>query len=154
MKGLVTYYTRTGNTKVVANAIAEKLGCNIEEIVDNKKRTGLIGSAGAYLNPKAETTVKDMKTDPKNYDMVIIGTPIWWYTCAPAVTAYLDKYEGGIKKAAFFYTCGANAKIKAFSDMEKMLGQAPVATLGIEVGAIKNDTYDKNVDKFVKKIQK
>ncbi len=153
MKALVVYYTRTGNTKNVAESIAKELDCDIEEILDNKKRTGLIGSAGAYLNPKSPTTIKDMKTDPKGYDIVIIGTPIWWYTCTPAVNAYLNKYKEHVKKAAFFYTCGANAKINAMPDMEKLLGMAPAATLGIEARSIKNKTFRNNLDRFINGIK-
>ena len=37
MKTLVVYYSRTGNTKYVAEKIAENLGAEICEVVDKKK---------------------------------------------------------------------------------------------------------------------
>ena len=43
MKCLVVYYTRTGKTKFVAEAIATQLGADLEEVVDLKKRGGAIG---------------------------------------------------------------------------------------------------------------
>ena len=154
MRTLVVYYTRTGNTRTVAESLAKGLDCDIEEIGDNKKRTGFIGSTGAYLNPRAVTTIKDTKYNPKYYDPIILGTPIWWYTYAPAVTAYLNRFREHLKKAAFFYTCDANVNIKALWDMEKLLGMAPVATLGIESGSIRNNTFEKKVRRFVKEFKK
>ena len=154
MKALVVYYTRTGYTKAVAKKVSESLDCDIEEIVDNKKRAGIIGLTGAVLNPKGPTTIKDMKTDPKNYEMMIIGTPVWWYTCTPAVTAFFKKYGNQVKKAAFFYTCGADNRIHAFADMEKQLGKEPVATLGLEMKETVNVDTVKKFGEFLRKVGK
>jgi flavodoxin len=43
MKTLVVYYSRTGTTRKVAEAIAGILRCDIEEVVDTKKRSGILG---------------------------------------------------------------------------------------------------------------
>ena len=43
MKVLVVYYSRTGNTKFVAEAIAQSLEADIEEIKDKKNRMGVFG---------------------------------------------------------------------------------------------------------------
>jgi flavodoxin len=153
MKALVVYYSRTGNTKFIAETLAKDLNCDIEEIVDNKKRSGVVGSASAYFRPKATTTIKEMKNDPKDYDIVIIGTPIWWYTSTPAVNEFLNKYKQQIKKAAFFYTCGADRNHTTIPDMEKLLDKRPVATLGIEDRAINNGAFKKKLETFVRSVK-
>jgi len=38
LKSLVVYYSRTGNTRFVAEKIAKEIGADFEEIVDKKKR--------------------------------------------------------------------------------------------------------------------
>jgi flavodoxin len=43
MKSLVVYYSRSGNTRFVAEQISEEIGADIEEIIDIKKRKGLLG---------------------------------------------------------------------------------------------------------------
>ncbi|HUV55174.1 MAG TPA: hypothetical protein VMW03_08230 [Candidatus Krumholzibacteriaceae bacterium] len=42
MKTLVVYYTRTGNTRLVAQAIADRLGADAEEITEPNGRGGPI----------------------------------------------------------------------------------------------------------------
>ena len=40
MRSLVVYYSRTGVTKKVAEAISRKLGSDVEEIIDQRDRSG------------------------------------------------------------------------------------------------------------------
>ena len=54
MKSLVVYYTRTGNTKFVAETIAAELGSDIEEVVDIKKREGTLGYMSASRDATGE----------------------------------------------------------------------------------------------------
>ena len=153
MKSLLVYFSRSGNTELAARKIAEELGSDIEEILDNKKRSGLIGYAGAAINPRGPTTIKKMEKKPGDYDLVIIGTPIWWYTCTPAVTAYLKQYGNEIKKAAFFYTCNVDNKISALKDMEGHLGKSPVCTMGIEKPKKNINSLDKKLKGFIREFK-
>ena len=153
MKALVVYYTRTGHTKAVGGLISKKLGCDIEELIDNRNRAGLIGMTGAVFRPKRKTTIQPVKADPGDYDLVIVGTPVWWYTCTPAVTAFFRDYGKSVRKTAFFYTCDADRRIHAFEDMEEQLGMAPVATLRIDRADKADLGKVKKIDDFLKKFR-
>ncbi|HBP51341.1 TPA: flavodoxin, partial [Candidatus Shapirobacteria bacterium] len=43
MKTLVVFYSRTGNTRRMGELIAQKLHADIDEIIDQKSRSGIIG---------------------------------------------------------------------------------------------------------------
>ncbi len=154
MNALVVYFTRTGNTKALAEALAKEMDCDIEEIVDNKKRTGVIGSAGAYLAPiNKKTTIKKVKAKVSDYDLVIIGTPVWWYTNSPATNEFMKMYKGKIKKAALFYTCDVDKGVNSERDFKKDLGKKATITYGFTSGAIKNGSFKKKMKKFAKEVQ-
>jgi len=55
MKALVVFYSRTGTTKQVAEALAQSLNCDSEELIDTKKRSGPLGflSAGRTQRQKS-----------------------------------------------------------------------------------------------------
>lgn len=144
----VVFYSRTGNTKKVGELIARKLNCSTEEIVDNRDRKGVLGYIGAVIKPRAPTTIQDM-TDPKD-NLVIIGTPIWWYTQTTSVKAYLEKYKP--KKVAYFFTCNVDNKITAFEDMEKTCGLKPIATLRIDKKEMEDLENSEKVNEFVKSL--
>jgi len=112
MKCLVVYYTRTGKTKFVAEAIATELGADLEEIVDLKKREGKLGwiMGGKDATQKKLTEIAPPKRVPAEYDLVVIGTPIWAWTLTPAIRTYLSKNDLSGKKVALFYTFDSDMK--------------------------------------------
>jgi flavodoxin len=129
MKTLVVYYSRTGNTRGVAEKIAELLHADLDEIIDKKNRSGMIGylSAGKDAMTKANIDI-GYKLNPADYDMVVLGTPIWGSTITPALRTYLTAHSGTIKKTAFFATSGGSGIGKIAQEMEQ-LSTKPIAQL-------------------------
>jgi flavodoxin len=112
MKSLVVYYTRTGKTKFVAEAIAAQLGADLEEVVDLKKRGGAIGwiNGGKDATRKSLTEIAPTQKAPADYDLVVIGTPIWAWSPTPAFRTYVSKNSLAGKKVALFYTYDSDPK--------------------------------------------
>lgn len=108
MKSLVVYYTRTGNARFVAETIAAEIGADAEEVIDMKKRSGVLGylSGGKAARQGKETQIAPSKKSPADYDLIIVGTPIWAARPTPAVTTYLKKNNLSGKKVAVFFTQG------------------------------------------------
>ena len=154
MKTLVVYYSRSGNTKKMAEEISNKMKCDVEEIIDNKNRKGIIGwlKFGRDANSKKLTTIKEIRNDPAKYDLVAIGTPIWAGLMAPAVRTYIHENKGKFKNVAFFCTCGSSGDVKAFGDMEDYLGITPLSKLVIMAKDFQTNHEDK-LKEFIKGIK-
>jgi len=154
MKILVVYYSRTGKTRAVAQMIAKKLNSDTEEIIDLKKRTGVIGYifGGRDAMKKSLTKIKNPVRNPSKYDLVVVGTPIWASTMVPAVRTYLKNSK--IKKAALFYTAGGIGSEKVFEDMKETIGKVKImGLLGLSGKDIRNG-YEEKLNSFIKKIKK
>jgi flavodoxin len=108
MKTLVVYYTRTGNARFVAQTIAARVGADIEEVIDLKKRSGIIGYFRGASDARSgrETEIAPTTKSPTDYDLIIIGTPIWNERPTPAITTYLKKNNLAGKKVAVFFVQG------------------------------------------------
>ena len=150
MKILVAFYSRHGNTKKVGEKIAKILKADIEEIRDLKDRSKLINWFESSFDEELRTTTKIFltKNNSLDYNLVIIGTPIW-SGVSPPVKAYLSKNK--FKKTAFFSTFGASAE-NAFYVMEK-LSKKPIATLEIQDRQIKLEEDEKFIKDFCKEIK-
>ena len=112
MKSLVVFYSRTGNTKFVAEIIASELGADLEEIKDLKNREGNVGwmaGLGDVFASK-QTKIADIKKTPTDYDLIVIGTPDWAWSPTPAVRTYIGKYDFSGKKVAFFFTYASSLR--------------------------------------------
>src|SRR5665647_1885844 len=131
MKALVVFYSRTGATKQVADALAESLNCDSEELIDTKKRGGPLGflSAGKDAKAKKLTKLTDIKRDLALYDLVILGTPIWTGTLSSAARTYIANNKSKFKRVAFFCTHGGGESQQLFAEMEALCERSPVAVL-------------------------
>jgi menaquinone-dependent protoporphyrinogen IX oxidase len=91
MKILVAYYSRTGTTKKVGDAIAEKFNADVEDIKDTVDRSGAKGYlvSGRDAMKRKLTKLEPIKFNPKEYDLVIIGTPIWAWNMSVPIRTYL-----------------------------------------------------------------
>ncbi len=129
MKILVVYYSRTNVTRKVAVNLTKELKADIEQIKDVKDRGGLMGylRSGKEAMMKTPAEIKEIKKDPSNYDLVIIGTPIWGYTMASPIRTYLTANK--FKQVAFFCTQGGSGAKRAFGHMAELIGKEPKATL-------------------------
>jgi flavodoxin len=112
MKSLVVYYSRTGNTKFVAEEIAAELGADIEEIVDLKSREGRLGwlSASRDGTGNRQTSISETKRNPVDYDLIVVGTPVWAWSPSAAVRTYFAKHDLSGKNLALFFTLDNNIR--------------------------------------------
>jgi len=151
-KILVVYYSRHGHTRLVGKKIAKFLNADIEEIIDLRSRKNIISWAESAFdeNLRKPTKIKKPKKDPSDYDLVIVGSPIW-DGLTPPVRAYLSKNK--FKKTAFFSTFGASAE-DVFKIMGKISKTKPIAVLGIQDREIILRQDDNLIRAFCNKIKK
>lgn len=153
MKPLVVYYSRSGTTKKVAEAIAQALGCDIEELVDTQKRSGLSGwiRSGRQALKEELTTLEPLKKDLSQYDLVIIGGPVWAYTMSVPIRTFIIQNKDRMKDVAFFFTSGGkDNEPKIFPAMEQLCSKTPRATLGLRTVEVKKDQHKEKVQVFAK----
>jgi len=151
MKILVAFYSRSGKTKKVAEAISDILKCDKEEIFDTKSREGITGflSAGSDANLRRLTAIKEIKNNPSLYDLVIIGTPVWSSNVSTPIRTYLSLYQEDFKKVAFFCTqLGSDSK-KVFDDMKNLSQKTPLALLELTSREVARDQYIQKVKEFI-----
>ena len=155
MKALVVYYSRTGNTRKVAQAISNALKCDIEEIIDETNRKGIINwfLAGRDASRKRLTKIKDVLKDLSSYDTVIIGGPVWAWGLDVPLRTFLTQYKDQLKDVAFFCTEGGSGGENAFRSMEEILEKRPLATLIVRQSEVIRGKYPEKVSGFVDEIR-
>ncbi|MCJ7544659.1 MAG: flavodoxin [Phycisphaerae bacterium] len=133
MRTLLVYYSRTGVTRTVAQALAERFRADVEELHDRKARTGPWGWITACMDAacKRSTEIDLPAKDPAAYDLVLIGTPVWAYTMAPALRTYLSQRGRAIKRAVLFCTMGSSGDRRTFRHMVQLIGKPPTAVLAL-----------------------
>ncbi len=127
-KTLVVYYSLSGNTKQIAENIADKTDAEMFEIMTSEDITP---NAKFYLDIKKQLTYKKYPSIeekmPKfqDYDTIFVGFPVWWYTIATPMLSFLQKADFMGKKVVPFSTQGSNFGT-SFADFEQMAKNAKI----------------------------
>ena len=148
---LVVYYSRSGLTRRIAGEIVESLGCDVEEVVDMKSRSGVLGWFGAGRDGGAGnlTQIGPVERDASGYGLVVLGTPIWNGDVSAPIRTYIVENRERLPDVAFFSTQDGDEN-RAFETMEKLCGRAPVAAVQLrKAKEIEAGKYMVKLDRFV-----
>jgi flavodoxin len=132
MKTAVIYYSYEGNCALAAEIIKAELNADIFRIetVDSKKRKGffLIAWGGGQVLMGKKPPLKPLSVGISAYDLVVIGTPVWAGSPAPAVVSFLSANNIAGKKIALFCCHGggmgsALGKLKTLLNGNTIIGE-------------------------------
>ena len=150
-RALVVFFSRTGNTRAVAEGVAEALHADVEALSDRMERRGMWG----YLRCSVEAALRrharlqPLTKDPGAYDLVVVGTPMWMGTLSSLVRAYLDSQRTRLPEVAFLLTHGGTPETRAFAEMAALAGKNPLATLAVREGEIVRGLHTAKIEQFV-----
>lgn len=108
-KMLIVYYSWTnGNTKRIAEALQKATGADLARIDTEKTYEGsydaVVQQAEDEVKCGYKPKIKEIPYQVADYDVIVVGTPTWWYTMAPAVKTFLEETDFSGKTVIPFTT--------------------------------------------------
>lgn len=157
MKKLLVYYSFEGNTKLLSKIIAENLDADIVELKPKNevKRKGFMkylwGGKGVFMKEKPE--LEPISINIEEYDVLIIGTPVWAGTFVPSLRTFFDEHDIKNKKIFLFYTHDGGPG-KTLQNMKSELEMNEIVDVKEFVKVSKNIEFNKNIaEKWAKEIK-
>lgn len=115
-----------GNTQYVATLISEATGSDLFEIKTAHSYPGshkaLIDAAKVEIDNNARPKLATHITNLKDYDVVFVGFPNWWYDMPMPLYSFFDEYDFSGKTIIPFCTHGGSrfsGAIKTIRELEK-----------------------------------
>ena len=151
-KTLVLYYSETNNTRTVAEAIQQKLGADIEEILPIVPYTGdfqaTIERGRKEMEENNFPELQPLKSDIASYDIIFLGFPIWFGTYANPIESLLRTTDFSGKKIVPFCTFGSGGLDTSIKAIRKKAPKAVVLP-GYGVRAARLDAVPVEVERFL-----
>jgi flavodoxin len=119
MKSLVVYCSRTGKTRLAAQAIAEALNTALVEIQETRPIPWpfvyISGGFAAFRNRGRK--ICPIEVDIKQYERIFVGSPIWNSRPTPAINSFIyqTNFEG--RSIIPFFTMGGDNAEKALANI-------------------------------------
>ncbi|MCD8089799.1 MAG: NAD(P)H-dependent oxidoreductase, partial [Clostridiales bacterium] len=113
-KILTAYFSASGVTKNVALKIAKAAGTDIFEIEPKEHYTASdldwtdknSRSTVEMNDPDSRPGIANKLSNPEDYDTILLGFPIWWYSAPTIINTFLESTDLDGKKIALFCTSG------------------------------------------------
>ena len=111
-KTLVVYYSWScGNTEKIAEQLADACDADIARIEtvvpypEDYQET--VDQGQREVNAGFMPEIENLEYNPADYDVIVIGTPTWWYTMAPAVKTFIAENDFSGKTVVALSTNGS-----------------------------------------------
>jgi flavodoxin len=154
LKSLIVYYSRSGNARFVAQTVAAEVGADVEEVIDLKKRSGALGFliGGIDARRGKGTKISPTTKSPADYELIIIGTPVWAGRPSPAIATYLKKNDlSGKKVAVFFAQGGKKPQVKAINQTKALMPKSDyIGHLSIVNALASKEESEKQITEWCK----
>lgn len=135
---LVVYFSWSGNTENVANAIAAQTGADIFEIVPEEAYTSdynaLLDIASEEKESGARPAIAESIEDIAQYDIVYVGYPNWWSDMPMILYTFFDSYDLSGKTIALFCTSGGSGLSDTVNSIKGLEPEADVLE-GLHIGS-------------------
>ena len=135
---LVVYFSWSGNTENVANAIAAQTGADIFEIVPEEAYTSdynaLLDIAAEEKENGARPAIAESIEDIAQYDIVYVGFPNWWSGMPMILYTFFDSYDLSGKTIAPFCTSGGSGLSDTVNSIKGLEPEADVLE-GLHIGS-------------------
>ena len=139
-KTLVAYFSASGTTKRAAEKLAAAAGADIFEIAPKVPYTtadldwtnSRSRSTIEMKDPASRPAIRNKVSDMEQYDTVMVGFPIWWYTAPTIIKTFLESYDFSGKKIVLFATSGGSSLGRTAGDLKSCVsGSASIVTGGM-----------------------
>lgn len=156
---LVVYFSATGNTKAVAETIADKQDADLQEIVPEEPYT----EEDLDYNDRSSRSTKEQNNENsrpeiakeiasiENYDVIYVGYPIWWGDMPRILYTFFDTYDFSGKTIVPFCTSGGSGLSGTTDDIKALEPDAEVLE-GLEVDGSSAANADDEVDEWISSI--
>ena len=125
-KKIVCYFSASGITKKVAENIATLTDSDLFEIepVDkyteedldwrNKQSRSSVEMQDKNYRPKVKNKISNIN----EYDTIILGFPVWWYTAPTIINTFIEENDFENKKVYIFVTSGSSDYTGSLNDLK------------------------------------
>lgn len=137
-KVLVAYFSRTGNTRPLAEHAAELLDADLFEIQaadpytdadinygDSDSRT-----SKEQNDPDARPSIAGSVENMEQYDIVVLAYPIWWGQAPRIISTFIESYDFSGKTIIPFCTSGSSDIGRSAENLQALCSDSAIWVQG------------------------
>ena len=142
-KTAVIYFSRSGVTKGIVERFPLEEGDRVIELIPSvpypKSYFKTLARAKAEIEGNVSVDLENPKQDLRGFERILIGFPIWFWTCPKAVTSFIS--ENNLKGKTIYPFCTSGGiQITEAVDEIKRTAEGAIVKKGIRFKRYSEDT--------------
>ena len=150
-KPLIVYYSRSGNSRIVADTLKEYFSCNVLRIQSTQNREGFLGVLTCVLDQllDRDDILQPLEENPRNYNPVILVSPVWIGRLSSPARTFIKQARLDGKDIYLILTYNG----RLTGEKEKAVAEEITAQGGILKGLYKIITKEKTEEEIKKEVR-
>lgn len=142
---LIAYFSKTGTTEAAAREIQRETGGDLFEITAAEpypsSYESTVNRALRERDENARPPLSSAVENMSEYDVILLGYPIWWHTAPMVIDTFIESYDLSGKTILPFATSGGSDVEESMPDVRR-LGEQQGASVGtgLTANALDSDT--------------
>ena len=136
---LTAHFSKTGTTREAAQRIQAVAGGDLFEIrtaaAYPSGYQATVDQARRELDQNARPALASRVENISDYDIILVGYPIWWHTAPMAVNTFLESYDLSGKTIIPFCTSGGSGIEESMAGVRASVGNGTVG-VGLTANAL------------------
>lgn len=122
---LVLYYSRSGNTEAMAREIARRFQADIRKLTTESYTLDFKGWINANTDAwnQNAAVIEPEAIDLSNYNLIILGSPIWYFRPAPPLWTFVEKNNFQGKTVVLFNTFNSRFKSEHIHEFQQLINK-------------------------------
>lgn len=152
---LVLYYSRTGTTRTLAKALADEFRADLAEIRCPRYDGGPLRTLRAGYDSLVGNLppIKVLQATPRDYDLLLLGAPIWTSHPAVPLRAFLASAPALPDRVGLFLAHGGHSPPEtAVSETEALLPGRLEASLTLRDSEVRGEGLNDAVVRFAEQL--
>jgi flavodoxin len=152
---LIAYFSHSGNTRLIANDIHQRVGGDIFEIRTVRRYAPdfdtTVDQAREDLRNDARPELAEKVANMQDYDVVFLGFPNWVGTMPMALFTFLEQHDFTDKTIVPFCTHGTSGIGNTISDLKRLKPQIDIRQ---HIDIYRNDvrTAEKPIEEWLRRL--
>lgn len=151
---LVAYFSRSGTVARVAEQLAAKLGAEVDRIETVQSYKGIYGYFTGIVHALFRRKMPvHYQRDPKDFSLVILGSPVWAGHLSVPMRSYLNRERGRFRNVAAFWVSGSGRAYQSIkSEIEELTDCECAATATFSMQEVTDGTTEQKLREMSRSI--
>ncbi|WP_454764019.1 flavodoxin family protein [Cupriavidus campinensis] len=155
---VIVYYSRTGTTRQVAQAVAARTGWPLAEVADVKSRAGFLGDLRCVMDNLLQRSVAFRYNGPPldQCDDVVVLAPVWVVRLAAPMRSFLAASVPKpplASRVAAICLMGGRGGFQAEAEIARLVGKKPSPALVLAERDVLSGAANAEIDTFVQSLR-